>query len=114
MANPWCEIAQMACLPARYTNEMVVLKIVLRDYPVASCPAISQNIYMYSRAGEVIETAGQLGTSPQKVLANDASFLCRWDTEPLPKRRLNTSIDTSKKNNDIKTHPANGLQGEKK
>ena len=45
---------------------MEILKIVLRDYPVASCPAISQNIYMYPRAGEVIETAGQVGTCPQK------------------------------------------------
>ena len=53
---------------------MEILKRVLRDYPVAICPAISQNIYMYPRAGEVIETAGQLGTCPQKVLANDASF----------------------------------------
>lgn len=55
----------------RDTNEMVVLKIVLRDYLVASCPAISQNIHMYSRAGEVIETAGQLGNCPQKVLATN-------------------------------------------
>lgn len=30
----------------------------------------------------------------------------------LPKECLNTSIDTSKKNCNIKTHPANGLQGE--
>ena len=52
----------------RDTNEMVVLKIVLRDYPVANCPAISQNIYMYTRAGKDIETAGQLGSCPQKVL----------------------------------------------
>ena len=58
----------------RDTNEMEILKILLRDYPVASCPAISQNIYMYPRAGKVIETAGQLGSCPQKVLANDASF----------------------------------------
>ena len=29
---------------------------------------------MYPRAGEVIETAGQLGSCSQKVLANDASF----------------------------------------
>jgi hypothetical protein len=29
----------------------------------------------------------------------------RRDTEPLPKERLNTSIDTSKKSNNIKTHP---------
>ena len=53
---------------------MEILKRLLRDYLVASCPAISQNIYMYPRAGEVIETAGQLGTCPQTVLANDASF----------------------------------------
>ena len=58
----------------RDTNEMEILKRLLRDYLVASCPAISQNIYMYSRAGEVIETAGQLGSCPQKVLANDAGF----------------------------------------
>ena len=50
---------------------MVVLKRVLRDYLVDSCPAISQNIYMYPSAGEVIETAGQLGTCPQKVLATN-------------------------------------------
>ena len=50
---------------------MEILKRLLRDYPVASCPAISQNIYMYPRAGEVIETAGQLGTCPQKVLATN-------------------------------------------
>ena len=31
----------------------------------------------------------------------------RRDTEPLPKERLNMSIDTSKKNNNIKTHSAN-------
>jgi hypothetical protein len=53
---------------------MEILKRVQRDNPVASCPAISQNIYMYPRASEVIETAGQLGSCPQKVLANDASF----------------------------------------
>ena len=53
---------------------METLKRVQRDYPVTSCPAISQNIYMYPRASEVIETAGQLGSCPQKVLANDASF----------------------------------------
>jgi hypothetical protein len=53
---------------------MEILKILLRDYLVASCPAISQNVYMYPRAGEVIETAGQLGSCPQKVLANDARF----------------------------------------
>lgn len=29
---------------------------------------------MYPRAGKVIETAGQLGSCPQKVLANNASF----------------------------------------
>ena len=46
----------------RDTNEMEILKRLLRDYLVASCPAISQNIYMYPRAGEVIETAGQLST----------------------------------------------------
>ena len=53
---------------------MEILKRLLRDYLVASCPAISQNIYRYPRAGEVIETAGQLGSCPQKVLASDASF----------------------------------------
>ena len=53
---------------------MEILKRVQRDYPMASCPAISQNIYLYPRAGEVIETAGQLGTCPQKILANDASL----------------------------------------
>ena len=58
----------------RDTNEIEIQKRLLRDYLVPSCPAISQNIYMYPRAGEVIETAGQLGTCPQKVLANDASF----------------------------------------
>lgn len=56
---------------------MEILKKVQRDYLVASCPAISQNIYMYPRVGEVIETVGQLGSCPQKVLANDASFVCR-------------------------------------
>ena len=50
---------------------MEILKRVLRDYLVASCPAISQNIYMHPRAGEVIETAGQLGSCPQKVLATN-------------------------------------------
>ena len=58
----------------RDTNEMEILKRVRRDYPVASCPAISQNLYMYPRAGEVIETADQLGNYPQKILANDAGF----------------------------------------
>lgn len=53
---------------------MEILKRVQRDYLVPSCPAIYQNIHMYPRAGEVIETAVQLGTCPQKVLANDASF----------------------------------------
>ena len=53
---------------------MEILKRLLRDYLVPSCPAISQNIYMYPRAGEVIETAGLLVSCPQKVLANDASF----------------------------------------
>ena len=94
---------------------MEILKRLLRDYLVPSCPAISQNIYMYPRASEVIETAGQVGTCPQKVLANDASFVCRRNTEPLPKERLNTSIDTSKKNDNIKTSPRKSinLQGEK-
>ena len=46
---------------------MEIMKRVQRDYLVASCPAISQNIYMYPRAGEVIETAGQLGSCPQKI-----------------------------------------------
>ena len=55
----------------RDTNEMEILKIVLRDYPVANCPAISQNIYMYPRASKDIETAGQLGSCPQKVLATN-------------------------------------------
>ena len=72
----------------RDTNEMVVLKRVLRDYPVASCPAISQNTYMYPRAGEVIETAGQLGTCPQKVLANDASFCVPKGYQPLAEGTL--------------------------
>lgn len=63
----------------RDTNEMVILKILLRDYLVASCPAISQNIYMYPRAGEVIETTGQLGSCPQKVLASDAVFVCVFE-----------------------------------
>lgn len=53
---------------------MVILKRVQRDYLVDSWPAISQNIYIYSRAGEIIETAGQLATCPRKVLANDANF----------------------------------------
>ena len=53
---------------------MEILKRAQRDYLVVSCPAISQDIYMYPRAGEVIETAGQLGTCPQKILASDASF----------------------------------------
>ena len=70
MANPWCEIAQMACLPARYKRNGGSEK-TQRDYLVPSCPAISQNIYMYPRAGEVIETAGQLGSCPQKVLATN-------------------------------------------
>ena len=52
---------------------MEILKKTQRDYLVPSCPAISQ-IYIYPRAGEVIETVGQLGSCPQKVLANDASF----------------------------------------
>ena len=41
---------------------------------------------------------------------------CRRDTEPLPKERLNRSIDTSKKNNNIKNSPrkSNDLQGENK
>ena len=53
---------------------MEILKKLQRDYLVASCPAISQNMYMHPRAGEVIETAGQLATCPQKVLASDAGF----------------------------------------
>ena len=53
---------------------MEILKRLLRDYLVDSWPAISQNIYMYPRAGKDIETAGQLGNCPQKILANDASF----------------------------------------
>ena len=33
---------------------------------------------------------------------------CRRDTEPLPKERLKTSIDTSKKNDNLKaSHPTN-------
>ena len=36
---------------------------------------LDSNFYiLYPRAGEVIETAGQLGTCPQKILASDASF----------------------------------------
>ena len=49
---------------------MEILKRVQRDYLVASCPAISQNVYMYPRAGEIIETAGQLGTCPQKSISD--------------------------------------------
>ena len=37
------------------------------------------------------------------------SYISRRDTEPLLKERLNTSIDTSKKNDNIKTHPANPM-----
>lgn len=33
------------------------------------------------------------------------ALFVRRVTEPLPKERLNTSIDTSKENNNIKTHP---------
>ena len=33
------------------------------------------------------------------------SYISRRDTEPLPKECLNTSIDTSKKNNNIKNSP---------
>jgi hypothetical protein len=63
---------------------------------------------MYPRAGKVIETAGQLGSCPQKVLANDASFVCRMDNEYMPKERLNTS-----KNNYIKKSPRKSeLRGE--
>ena len=61
------------CADGLFTSEiqtkMEILKKQQRDYLVASCPAISQNIYMYPRAGKVIETAGQLGSCPQKVLA---------------------------------------------
>ena len=35
-----------------------------------------------------------------------AVFSFQRDTEPLPKECLNTSSDTSKKNINIKTHPA--------
>ena len=35
-----------------------------------------------------------------------ALFISRRNTEPFPKECLNTCTDTSKKNNDIKTHPA--------
>ena len=36
-------------------------------------------------------------------------FSFQRDSEPLPKERLNTSIDTSKKNINKKTHPANQM-----
>ena len=55
---------------------MEILKRLLRDYLVASCPAISQNIYMYPRAGKDIETAGQLGNCPQKNISERCRFLC--------------------------------------
>lgn len=38
-------------------------------------------------------------------------FVCRRDTEPLPKERLNTSIDTSTKNNNIKLTPQPNKSG---
>ena len=42
--------------------------------------------------------------SPQKALLH-----FRRDTEPFPKECLKSSIDTCKKNNYIKTHPANPM-----
>ena len=52
-----------------------------------------------------ITTARFMGGSSAKLSFPFSRFLgfrfCRRDTEPLPKERLNTSIDTSEKNNDI-------------
>ena len=61
----------MACLPARYKRNGGSENSTER----LSRAQLSSNFYiLYPRAGEVIETAGQLGSCPQKVLANDASF----------------------------------------
>lgn len=64
----------MACLPVRYKRNGDSEKSTERLSCGQQSSNFSKYIYMYPRAGKVIETAGQLGTCPQKVLANDASF----------------------------------------
>ena len=59
-------------------------------------------------------TVAHLWASCITAVAFSFPFLPFLFLFPLPKERLNTSIDTSKKNNHIKTHPANNLQGENK
>ena len=54
-------------------------------------------------------TVAHLWPSCITVVAFSFPFLPFRFLFPLPKERLNTSIETSKKNNNIKTHPANPM-----
>ena len=61
----------------------------------------------------LLSTCLQLSSFVSVEVRRKHSYISRRDTEPLPKECLNTCTDTSKKNNNIKTHPASELRGEK-
>ena len=53
----------------------------------------------------LLSTCLQLSSFVSVEVRRKHSYISRRDTEPLPNERLNTSIDTSKKNNNIKNSP---------
>ena len=53
----------------------------------------------------LLSTCLHLSSSVSVEVRRKHSYISRRDTEPLPKECLNTSIDTSKKNNNIKNSP---------
>ena len=55
----------------------------------------------------LLSTCLQLSSFVSVEVLRMHSYISRRDTESMPKEHLNTSIDTSKKNDNIKTHPAN-------
>ena len=75
------------------------------DYADSPCRLIALSPYFYG----LLPTCLQTSSSASVEVRRKHSYISRRDTEPLPKERFNTSIDTSKKNNNIKTHPANPM-----
>ena len=63
----------------------------------------------------LLSTCLQLSSFVSVEVRRKHSYISRRDTELLPNERLNTSIDISKKNNNIKNSPRKSgeLQGEK-
>lgn len=60
-----------------------------------------------------LPTCLQPSSSASVEVRRKHSYISRRDTEPMPKECLNTSIDASTQNNNLKTHPASELRGEK-